>query len=870
MASGNATVKNVISGDTVLLVGGAPAGQKPPEMQISLTGVRAPRLAIPGGEDEPFAFEAKEYLRKMIIGKPVAFKITGDRNNRQFGSITFEGADLAETMATAGYVRADGDDAMQALTEAAQAAKQGMFQPVTATAVRKIATSDNFDLPGFASKFEGRKLNALVEYVMHAGCVKVLIMPQGKSSTYISAVVFMTGIVAPKVKGRSADGSEQAEPYAHEAKHFLELRCLGREVELRLEGTDQYGNLFGTIYHPKGLIVHHLLMEGFCKISEQSAKKMEEPAKLRECMKKAQAAKKRIWQNHVVTEVTGEKEYMAKVIEVSSGDCIIVKPLNQTEEKRLYLASLRAPKLARRPDAQDDPWAFEAYEFCRKKLAGKKVKVVIDFQRPPFETATGNAPPPSDASGNMHYATLFYEGGKSNLNIDLVKQGLVALQYHRAEDDRADCYDDMIEAEKLAKDKKAGIHSLKDPPVHRVINLLGPNNSSRAKSFTESMKRSGQMDCIVEHVFNAGRFKLRVPSQNAQVSFALAGVKAPATARPGRPGNDEPYSHESTAWARELVMQRDGVACVVYQSDKGGNFIGQLLVRNESSKWVDYAELMLAEGCGHTQDFSLQGMANANTLIAIEKKAQEAKKGQWAHREAVQTEVEESVAESLGVVAISHVENAALFYVQRASLEAKLTDLMGKIAAAEGSCGDASTATRGNVVLAQFSADGCWYRAKVENKLIGGKVKVLFIDFGNSEEVQASTLKALPANLDTKHYPVGCIACSLSALTISRQHPDEAAACLVEALGDGTYPLFAYAEKKTSGGGRAVLLYYNSKEPSGDTVNAELLKYGHASLDKWAQSKEQTVMARAQETAKRGRVGMWAYGEGDDDDEDMY
>jgi len=75
MASGIATVKEVLSGDTVVLMG-APKGGPPPEIRLTLSSLIAPRLAnnARAGEtkDEPFAWESREFLRKTLIGKQVS------------------------------------------------------------------------------------------------------------------------------------------------------------------------------------------------------------------------------------------------------------------------------------------------------------------------------------------------------------------------------------------------------------------------------------------------------------------------------------------------------------------------------------------------------------------------------------------------------------------------------------------------------------------------------------------------------------------------------------------------------------------------------------------------------------------------------
>ena len=67
----------VLDGGAVV-IRGIPKGGPPPERTLALTNINAPRLArrpnaaLPeGGEDEPLAWEAREFLRKMVVGKTV-------------------------------------------------------------------------------------------------------------------------------------------------------------------------------------------------------------------------------------------------------------------------------------------------------------------------------------------------------------------------------------------------------------------------------------------------------------------------------------------------------------------------------------------------------------------------------------------------------------------------------------------------------------------------------------------------------------------------------------------------------------------------------------------------------------------------------
>lgn len=72
-------VKQVLSGDAIVLQGPATQSGTPKEITVFLSYVVAPRLAkrpndnAPGSADEPFAWESREWLRKKIVGKSVVF-----------------------------------------------------------------------------------------------------------------------------------------------------------------------------------------------------------------------------------------------------------------------------------------------------------------------------------------------------------------------------------------------------------------------------------------------------------------------------------------------------------------------------------------------------------------------------------------------------------------------------------------------------------------------------------------------------------------------------------------------------------------------------------------------------------------------------
>ncbi|RZC55740.1 hypothetical protein C5167_014593 [Papaver somniferum] len=153
---------------------------------------------------------------------------------------------------------------------------------------------------------------------------------------------------AQKLAASLASSNEVApDLFGREAKHFTETR-----VCIVLEGVDKFINLIGSVYYPDGDSAKDLALDlvehGLAKFVEWSANMMEDAKRtLKTAEHKAKKDHLRIWTN-----------YIPPVVEVVSGDCIIVddntvpfgRPL---AERRINLSSIRSPKLGN--PCRDEP-----------------------------------------------------------------------------------------------------------------------------------------------------------------------------------------------------------------------------------------------------------------------------------------------------------------------------------------------------------------------------------------------------------------------------------------------------------------------------------------------------------------------------------
>lgn len=121
--------------------------------------------------------------------------------------------------------------------------------------------------------------------------------------------------------------------------------------------------------------------------------------RLRVAERQAKEKKVRLWkdyQSNAQTFTGKEKDFTGTVVEVFNGDAVNVK--NATGAiKKVFISSVRPPreagrvadeegKMAPRPKnfrpLYEIPCMFEAREFLRKKLIGKKVQCNLDYISP--------------------------------------------------------------------------------------------------------------------------------------------------------------------------------------------------------------------------------------------------------------------------------------------------------------------------------------------------------------------------------------------------------------------------------------------------------------------------------------------------------
>jgi len=899
-------VKTCLSGDCVV-IRGRPRGGPPPEVTLALSSVTAPRIARranpanpadTGTEEEPYGWEAREFLRKKVVGKEVLFTEENSTTTRNYGCIYLppdpsvrdiaQCENITTTMISEGFVRVretnrqtDEQLLYRSLSEEARGHQKGVHNEVNKSFHVRNVTWNVENPRHFVDAHHQKPIPAVIEQVVNGSTFRAFLLPSDIAPTYQYVTLLLSGVRAP-----SARPGEEKESFEDEAKYFVESRLLQRDVTIVLEGVSN-NNIVGTVLHPNGNIAESLLREGFARCVDWSMTMVTSgPEKYRAAEKIAKDKRLRLWKNFNPSGPaidSKEKNFTGKVVEVVNSDSLVLK-LADGSFKKVFLASVRPPRLdAAAPNAEeakglrpaarsrplyDIPYMFEAREFLRKKLIGKKVNVTLDYIQP----AADNFP--------LKNACTVMLGGQ-NIAEALVSKGYCTVVRYRQDDDqRSSHYDELLAAESKAEKKALGVHSKKAPSAFKVSDISG--DSAKAKQFLPFLQRAGRLEALVEFVASGSRVRVYIPRETCLITFLLSGISCPRAERvlPQEKIPGEPYGEQALLFTKEHILQRE-VEIEVESMDKGGNFIGYLFTKEGND---NLSELLVREGLASVH-FTAEKGNYLRQLQTAEDSAKEKKLNMWENY----TPEEENKAEKEGTedggdtapperkvnyqaVVITEVSRESLnFYAQFVDDGPKLEKLMEEVnqeLKANPPLPGAYTPKRGELCAAKFE-DGFWYRAKVEKSQPNSKtVPVFYVDYGNKAQVAiVDSVASLPARFSLANTPAFAHEFGLACVAIPTDEDNKADAfrAIAEDVTSASQILLNF-EYESNGIKMASILNASNKE---DVVKG-LISEGFLLVDK--ERKERRLQPllqeylKGQEDAKKARLNLWRYGDFTDDD----
>ncbi|CAF2744030.1 unnamed protein product [Rotaria sp. Silwood2] len=938
-----AIVKSIISGDTLVVksLTRPSSSTNDGEQRISLNYITAPKLArLPTDSsaselsiDEPYAFEAREYLRKRLVGREICYTIDFHitQSNRSLCTIYLgkdkeTGENIIESLLSEGLVelrKQTGTRANDAnykrlgiIEEQAKANKRGRYSGESPNAhIRNMKWTLENPKQFVDEHKSSPPLDAIVEFIRDGNTVRCLLLP----SYYLVTVQFC-GIKCPVLR---RDDSSASERYAEEAKQFLETRLLQREVKVILDGVNNQV-LLGTLLHPNGNIALYLLKEGLARCVDWNLTLLQQGwrEKYRATEKYAKDSRLNIWQNYLpqtgfidndnninsndsdtASAVNGKsndpslKGYQAKVLEIVSGDALTVRDLRDNKIKKIYLSSVRPPRVADFQQKSDEnnsnlnrqqikrplyeiPYLFDARELLRKRLIGKTVRVVTDYIQPA-----------SNDYSEKICCTVY--AGNVNIGEALISKGFAKAVRHRQDDEqRSSHYDDLLTAEQQAEKRSLGLFSVRSG-LYRIVDMTGDTNKERAKGLLNVLQRNGRMESVVEFVASGSRFRIHILKDNWIISFLLSSINCPRAERripvssnpqQQKIESGEPFGAEALTFSKEHFLQRD-VFVEVESIDRGGNFIGRLTTADGQS-----AALMLVQaGLAKVHD-SAYNAQNYKQLLEAEEKCRKERIGVWTNYEEISTKEneeeneeennpeDENVYESDIInfadsrfrhAVVSYVTSDLKVYLQYSEQGQKLEQLQTELREIFNRTKPTGgyIPKKGELLAACSTADNEWYRARVEKIEGNNRISVYYIDYGNREVItDLNRLAKLPPGFSQLSGQAH--ECELAYVRTPPDDDDrqEAKNALLDEIGNEE--CLRKVEYRQNNIDRISLYHINSKE----NIVKKLAEQGLIIIDqgRGVRQKRSTLLydqlQQAQAIAKTARRGLWQYSDQIEDD----
>ncbi|XP_060857641.1 staphylococcal nuclease domain-containing protein 1-like [Metopolophium dirhodum] len=748
----------------------------PKTKTIVLNSIIAPKFgryaakndtASKGTDDEPFSWETREFLRKKLIGKKVFLKTAGQvcgvgKTTRYYGDIFYPTLDnnIVNELVENGLVtvknvksnnRTPDIQNLVDLQNKAKAAMVGRWDPNAKNTAKKYSSID--DVKSFFKENSKRRIKAVVESVIDGTTMKLLLLPERNMIR-----LYLSGIRCLPEDVELGD----------EAKFFVEVRLLQKDVEVTLEGVlsnRKDPSFFGTIHHPAGEIAVELVKQGFATCQKHSMKYLHESSeKLWTAERQAKENKLRHWQSYTYTgPEIAEKEIIGTVIEIIREEGLIVKPSHSNKLHRIYFSNIKPARLrvevlrgepignGQPPATQaprtlskhfyEIPWAYEAREFLRTRCIGKKVNASVDYIQPKF-----------DKLEEKICATVTID--EINLGEELVKEGLATVMNNPRDDQMSQCFYKLKKAEEIAKQSQKGLYSKSPPPKLHITDCSSAAEFARAKALLPSLQRFPKFEAVVEYVASGCKMRLHVRKEYSFITFLLAGITSLSDERAihgEAPSAAEVYYQKALAFTKEKIMHRE-VEITVESCSNRGNMIGWLFVGNVnlSVALVKEGLYRLHKSAEHSKYFKL--------LQQAEKYAKDKKINLWKNyveesveannnsNKPVHEEVVKERKTNYDEVLVSEVSPELHVYVQPVSEGPKLeslTDNLGKHFNSNPPIVGSYSPKQGEMCAAKLKEDQQWYRAKVE-KVAGSSIHVFYIDYGNRDIVIAEECAILP------------------------------------------------------------------------------------------------------------------------------
>jgi staphylococcal nuclease domain-containing protein 1 len=536
-------VKAVNSGDSLTILEideENPRNNGPKEIFLTILGLKAPivgRREVLDGKiipDEPFAWHSREFLRKLVIGKPVVYRIEHTveerERERSYGELwAHDETDIRMEIVSHGWAdvitkprkNSAGFDIeptlsqmkLEAAKEEAKEKKLGIWGN-SKDAIRRVRYHDLFKDEN--SRLSNDELYQLYKAVKDKGPLKAVVENVRNGTTFNVLLtdtfdyftLTLSGVRSPQLK-------PEQQAFAREAKYFAEHLLLNRDVTVTIDGLDKL-SLYGSVLLNGSNIALTLLNHGLASFVEWTSKESSALSeKFKEAEKKAQENRLRMWSDYQPlaapeggkgskqeskTQATKETSVTGKVIEIINAGTITVrvaKPdannAQKTVDRIITFSSIRLPRgpIPARAKAREEKKDLNEEEAKAKKIEEETLKreniyaaeakeflrhlLIGQRVRCVFDYPRASRTNDNDKAGPVkHYWSVYLTKGQQEKNValELVQQGYAYVVEHGQDELRSADYKDLILAEKAAKASGKNLHSPPNKVPRHFINDL--------------------------------------------------------------------------------------------------------------------------------------------------------------------------------------------------------------------------------------------------------------------------------------------------------------------------------------------------------------------------------------------------------------
>lgn len=274
------------------------------EKQVSLSSVRGPRAKEPS--EGPFRDDAKEWLRKRLIGKHVKVTIDGHKpasegfEARDVATITEKGKNVNLQLVQEGWCsvirhrkddtdRAQNYDELLAAQETAREEKKGIWSGKAPKSRNYTDASESVQRAKIqlSTLQRQKKVPGVVDFCKAGSRFTILIPREGVKLTMVLA-----GVRAPRAPRLP---QEKGEPFGQEAIDLANRRCNQRDCEVDIYDIDKVGGFIGDLYINRESFAKTLVEEGLASVHQYSAEKAGNANELNAAEKRAKEARRGMW-----------------------------------------------------------------------------------------------------------------------------------------------------------------------------------------------------------------------------------------------------------------------------------------------------------------------------------------------------------------------------------------------------------------------------------------------------------------------------------------------------------------------------------------------------------------------------------------------